>query len=48
MITPVWIIGFTGHRPSDELGRTAKELKQSSPILHSEVHFTHQLDMMDW
>lgn len=37
MITPVWIIGFTGHRPSDELGRTKADLIKLEPTIAAQL-----------
>lgn len=37
MITPVWIIGFTGHRPKDTFGRTAAELTRLAPTVRAEL-----------
>ncbi len=37
MITPVWIIGFTGHRPKDAPGRTSAELEHVAPLIQAEL-----------
>lgn len=37
MITPVWIIGFTGHRPKNSPGRTATELARLAPVIRAEL-----------
>lgn len=37
MITPVWIIGFTGHRPKDTPGRTSAEMAHLAPIIRQEL-----------
>lgn len=36
LITPVWIIGFTGHRPKDAPGRTSAELEHVAPLIRGE------------
>lgn len=36
-IEPVWIIGFTGHRPSDESGRTKAELIKLEPTISAQL-----------
>lgn len=37
MITPTWIIGFTGHRPKDSPGRTSTEMKDLAETIHKEL-----------
>jgi hypothetical protein len=37
MITPVWIIGFTGHRPKDSPGRSSAELEHLAPVIRQEL-----------
>lgn len=37
MITPVWIIGFTGHRPSASPGRTSAELEHLAVKIREEL-----------
>lgn len=37
MITPVWIIGFTGHRPKNAPGRTSAEMAHLAPIIRQEL-----------
>jgi hypothetical protein len=37
MITPIWIIGFTGHRPAYKKGRTTAELEHLAPIIREEL-----------
>jgi len=36
-IEPVWIIGFTGHRPKDKPGRTSSELEHLAPKIRDEI-----------
>ncbi len=37
MITPVWIIGFTGHRPKNAPGRTSAELEHLASTIRQEL-----------
>lgn len=37
MITPVWIAGFTGHRPKDAPGRTKAELERLGPVIREQL-----------
>lgn len=37
MITPVWIVGFTGHRPKNAPGRTSAELEHVAPLIRQEL-----------
>ena len=37
MITPVWIVGFTGHRPKDSPGRTSAEMEHIAPLIRQEL-----------
>jgi len=37
MITPVWIVGFTGHRPKNSPGRSSAELEHFAPLIRREL-----------
>ena len=37
MITPIWIIGFTGHRPKETSGRTIGEMERLAPLVRQEL-----------
>ncbi|MEZ5384095.1 MAG: hypothetical protein R3F13_01130 [Prosthecobacter sp.] len=37
MITPVWIIGFTGHRPKESPGRTSAEMEHLAVKIREEL-----------
>ena len=37
MITPVWIIGFTGHRPKNSRGRTSAEMEHVATLIRAEL-----------
>jgi hypothetical protein len=36
-IEPVWIIGFTGHRPQEAPGRTSAEMEHLATLIHAEL-----------